>query len=74
MYGQTSNIRSTFVGNEIVDHSDVGGALPVSAAPTTPSVSTEHMASMDLAKMRNIQVWEFGATYFRGLTVIDYAY
>ena len=38
-YRQLSNIRRTIVGNEIVDHSDVVGASPVGAAPTTPSYS-----------------------------------
>ena len=37
---QVSNIRRTLVGNEIVDHSDVVGASPVGAAPTTSSFST----------------------------------
>ena len=36
-YRQISNIRRTFVGNQIVDHSDVVGASPVGAAPTTSS-------------------------------------
>ena len=39
-YRQVSNIRCTLVGNEIVDHSDVVGASPVGAAPTTSSFST----------------------------------
>ena len=39
-YRQVSNIRRTFVGNQIVDHSDVVGASPVGAAPTTSSFST----------------------------------
>ena len=39
-YRKTSNIRLTLVGNPIVDHSDVGGASPVGAAPTTSSFST----------------------------------
>ena len=39
-YHQTFNIRCILVGNIIVDHSDVVGALPVSAAPTTSSLST----------------------------------
>ena len=39
-YGKVSNIRRTLVGNEIVDHSDVVGASPVGAAPTTSSFST----------------------------------
>ena len=40
MYRQVSNIRRTLAGNEIVDHSDVVGASPVGAAPTTSSFST----------------------------------
>ena len=39
-YRQTSNICSTLVDNKIVDHSDVVGASPVCAAPTTSSLST----------------------------------
>ena len=39
-YRQTSNIRRTQFGNEIVDHSDVVGASPVGTAPTTFSFST----------------------------------
>ena len=37
---QASNIRRTLVGNKIVDHSDVVGASPAGAAPTTSSFST----------------------------------
>ena len=40
IYRKTSNIRRTLVGNEIVDHSDVVGASPVGAAPTTSLFST----------------------------------
>ena len=39
-YRNVSNIRRTLVGNKIVDHSDVVGASPVGAAPTTSSFST----------------------------------
>ena len=39
-YRKTSNIRHTLVGNKIVDHSDVVGALHVGAAPTTSSFLT----------------------------------
>ena len=39
-YRKTSNIRGTLVGNKIVDHSDVVGASPVGAPPTTSSFST----------------------------------
>ena len=37
---KTSNISRTSVGNIIVDNSDVVGASPVGAAPTTSSFST----------------------------------
>ena len=40
MYRQVSNISRTLVGNQIVDHSDVVGASPVGAAPTTSLFST----------------------------------
>ena len=40
MYRKTSNISRTLVGNKIVDNSDVVGASPVGAAPTTSSLST----------------------------------
>ena len=40
IYRQTSNIERTLVVNKIVDHSDVDGASPVGAAPTTSSFST----------------------------------
>ena len=39
-YRQTSNTRRNLRGNWIVDHSDVVGASPVGAAPTTSSLST----------------------------------
>ena len=39
-YRKISNTRRTLVGNKIVDHSDVVGASPVGAAPTTSSFST----------------------------------
>ena len=37
-YRKVSNIRRTLVGNKIVDHTDVVGASPVGAAPTTSSI------------------------------------
>ena len=49
-YRQISNIKCAFVGNQIIDHSDVVGASPAGAAPTTTSFSTEHMASINWAK------------------------
>ena len=38
-YRKTSNINRSLVGNEIIDNSDVVGASPVGAAPTTSSFS-----------------------------------
>ena len=39
-YRHVSNIKRTLVGNKIVDNSDVVGASPVGAAPTTSELST----------------------------------
>ena len=50
VHRQVYNIRRTLVGNEIDDHSDVVGASPVGAAPTTSSFSTLHQASLDWTK------------------------
>ena len=38
-YCQTSNVSHTLRGNKTVDQSDVVGASPVGAAPTTSSFS-----------------------------------
>ena len=38
-YPQSSNTNRTWVGNNIVDHSDVVTASPVGAAPTTSLLS-----------------------------------
>ena len=50
IYRKTSNIRCTLLGKKIVAHSDVVGASPVGAAPTTSSFSTQYLASMDWTK------------------------
>ena len=39
-YRKTPNISRSLVGNKIADNSDVVGASPVGAAPTTSSFST----------------------------------
>ena len=39
-YRKTSNISRTLVSSKIVDNSDVVGASPVGAAPTTSPFST----------------------------------
>ena len=49
IYRKISRYKRT-LGNKIVDHSDVVGASPVGAAPTTSSFSTLHLASRDSAK------------------------
>ena len=36
---QIPNISRTLVGNKVVDHSDVVGASPVGAAPTSSALS-----------------------------------
>ena len=71
------NISGTIVGNKIVEHSDVVGALPVGAAPATSSFSTYHLASMDWGKTTARAVekhWSLGAPYFRGLMIIVQLY
>ena len=40
MYHPTSDISFTLIDNKTVDHSDVAGAWPVGAAPTTFSLMT----------------------------------
>ena len=49
-YRETSIISRTLIGNKIVDHSDVVGASPVGAAPTTSTFPTQYLALMDWAK------------------------
>ena len=50
MYRQVSNISHALAAYKIVDHSDVVGAAPVGAAPTTSSFSTSHLTLLDWAK------------------------
>ena len=40
IYCQAFNISHTWIANNLVDHSDVVGAPPVGAAPTTSSYLT----------------------------------
>ena len=49
-YRQVPNIRRTSVSNKIVDHSDVVGASPVGAAPTTSSFSTRTPGFIEVDK------------------------
>ena len=73
--GQISNIRHTLVSNKIVGHSDVVGASPVRAAPTTSSFPILHLASMDWAETtakRDENHLYFGIwfPYIRGFIII----
>ena len=54
MYRQIYNIRPILVENKITDHSDVVGASPVGAAPTSSSWWTQHLASMDCVEITNV--------------------
>ena len=74
-YRQVSNIRCTLVGNKIVDHSDVVGAAPVGAAPTTSSFSTSTSGfkgfGKDSRKMvrESFKCLDLVQTYIRDLTI-----
>ena len=54
-YHKISNISHTLIGNKIGDHSDVVGASPVVAAPTTSSFSTQYLASVHWVGQRQLQ-------------------
>ena len=74
IYRKTYNRRGILVGNKLVDHSDVVGASPVGAAPTTFSFCSHHMASIYRTNTtartdENHFGFLFGATYIRNLTV-----
>ena len=49
-YRQTSNVRRSSVGNKDADHSDVVGASHVGVGPTTSSILTKHLVSVDWDK------------------------
>ena len=74
VYRKVSNIRRTLVSNKIVYHSDVVGASPVGAAPTTSSFSTNTWLQLigqwrRQDETRNVYVWGFGPSYIKELTV-----
>ena len=76
-YCQTSNISRTLLEYRIVDHSDVVGAPPVGAAPTTSSFSTNPLVSLDREKTtarrcKNQLSFLIWCTYIRYLTVVQY--
>ena len=74
-YHQTSNTSHTLVGNKIIDHSDVIGASPVGADPTTSSFSTQHLRFQWIGQRQTARrdkkhsVWQFCVSYIRDLTV-----
>ena len=50
-YHGTSNINITLIGNAIVAPSGVVGASPNGVVPSTSSFPTQHLASVDWAKI-----------------------
>ena len=76
-YRQVSNISRTWEDNEIVDHSDVVGASPVGAAPTTSSFSPEQLPSLYCAKTTTSRVdkylsfWNWCVLYCRFDGLLD---
>ena len=74
-YRKTSKISRTLVDNKIVDHSDVVGASPGGAAPTTSSSSTQHLVSMDLGENNHKtrrETFKFGDLVQLILEVLQY--
>ena len=71
MYRQNSNMKRSLEGNKLVDYSDVVGASPVGDAPTASSFSTQHLASVDLAKAiagrdeTHLYFWIWGCLHYR---------
>ena len=68
-------LSRTLVCNKIVDHSDVVGASPVGAAPTTSSLATWHLTSMDWAKTiarrdEKDSIFGIWCVYITGLLVL----
>ena len=55
-YRQVSNTRRTLLGNKIVDHSDVVGASPDGAAPTT--VGTPYNTNVGVQKIPDRAIWK----------------
>ena len=69
-YHRTSNISGTLEGNKIVDHSDVVGASPVSAVPTTSLSWLQWIGQRQLQEETiKTEVLGFDASWFSGLTV-----
>ena len=77
IYRKTSNIRRTLVGKKIVDHSDVVGASPVGAAPTTSSFLDLTSGFKGFGKESRKTVreffmcWDLVRSYIRDLTVVS---
>ena len=49
-YRKISYISRTLVGKKIIDHSDVVGASPAGAAPTSSSLSTRRLSQIYFTK------------------------
>ena len=65
-YPQTSNISGISIGNKIVDYSDVVGASPVGAAPTTSYAKT-----IARREKKHLNFLDISALYIRCLTVYN---
>ena len=75
-YRCASNISRTLVGNRIVDQSDVVGAPPLGAAPTTSSFPcgfNRLCAKTTARRDEKHFCLGFGALYIRGLVVVLYS-
>ena len=69
-YPRTSNISGTLEGNKIVDHSNVVGASPVGAVPTTSLSWLQWIGQRQLQEETiKTEVLGFDASWFSGLTV-----
>ena len=60
VYRQTSNVRRTLSGYEIVDHSDVVGASPVGDSITKSSISTLTPGFKDncMTRWETFEIWD----------------
>ena len=76
VYCQASNISCTLLGNKIVDHSDIAGASPGSVLLQLHLHSQLNTWFQWIGQRQlqdrtgNIEVFGFGVTYIRGLTVV----
>ena len=78
IYPPTSNVKSTLVGNNIFDHSDVVGAYPAVLLQlhlhSQLNTWLQWIGQMQMQdKTRNIYLLGFGAPHIRGFTVMMFS-